>query len=466
VSRKVARRAKTRKGRRIGRAERRERQGRTQTLIDTAIGDLVRTAIEGALAEEVTALLGRGRRERRALSDETEVAACCNRCGTQRRSRFYRAGTYRRSLLTFETWTELRVPRVSCVCGGMVDVEFVHLVPYGRRWFDIEERARELAALCVSLRDTVQVLAWRNGQPLALTTANQVVNETARLHQAWAAAPFERVPAVVLLDGLWLKVLEPTGATFVDRAGRERQRQRKRTWPILVAYGVDPVSGERWLLDWERGEAEDAASWQRFLERLEGRGLVAERGLELIVHDGGSGLAAALTTVYFGPDVDLQRCVFHKLRNVRQAVRGDETMGRKERRQRRKAVLADARAIYQHDTAAACWQALAAFREKWAAAEPEAVATLERDFTQTLTYLRVRDRALARGRLYRLECLRTTSPLERVNRHFRRKARQVVIFHAAAGVTAALELVIAHRHLTPATADTWTQQLEGTLAAA
>ena len=466
MRRKVPRRAKTRKRRQVGRAERREQQGRTQAAIDRVIAGVVRTALEAALGEEVTALLGRGPRERRRRDDATEVAARCNRCGTQRRSRFYRAGTYRRTLLTFETWTELRVPRVSCVCGGMVDVEFVHLVPYGRRWFDIEERARELAALCVSLRDTVQVLAWRNGQPLALTTVNQVVNETARLHQAWAAAPLERVPAVVLLDGLWLKVLEPTGGTYQDRAGRQRQRRRKRTWPILVAYGVDPVSGERWLLDWERGDAEDEASWQRFLERLEGRGLVAERGREVIVHDGGSGLAAALTTVYLGPGVEFQRCVFHKLRNVWQAVRGDEAMGRQERRQRRQAVLTAARAIYQYDTVAACRQALAAFRAAWADTEPEAVMTLERDFAQTLTYLRVRARALARGQVYRRECLRTTSPLERVQRHFRRQARQVVIFHAAAGVIAALELVIAHRHLTPAAADTWTEHLELALAAA
>ena len=129
-------------------------------------------------------------------------------------------------------------------------------------------------------------------------------------------------------------------------------------------------------------------------------------------------------------------------------------------------MLADAGAIYQHDTVATYWQALGDLRTKWAGAEPEAVATLERDFAQTLTYLRVRDRARARGLRYRLECLRTTSPLERVNRHFRRKARQVVIFHAPADVTAARELVIVHRHLTPSAADTWTEQLEMTLAAA
>lgn len=466
MGKKVARRTKTRKQRQVTRGERRKQQGQTQAVIDEVIAGVVREVITGALADEVTTLLGREQGERRDLTDETEVTARCNRCGTQRRNRFYRAGTYPRTLLTFETWTELRVPRVSCVCGGMVDLEFVHLVPYGRRWFDVEERARELAALCVSLRDAVEVLAWRNGQPLALSTVNQVVNQTARLHAAWTAERFERVPAVVMLDGLWLKVLEPTETVYRDRQGRERHRFRKRTWPILVAYGVDPVSGERWLLDWERGQAEDEASWQRFLERLEQRGLVAERGLDLILHDGGSGLAAALTTVYFGPDVELQRCLFHKLRNVWQAVRGEDGMTRQERQQRRTAVLADARAVYQHDTADACRQALTAFREKWAAAEPEAVATLERDFAQTLSYFRVRDRALARGLVYRLTCLRTTSPLERVNRHFRRKARQVVIFHAEAGVTASLELVIAHRRLTPATADSWTQHLEAALAAA
>ncbi len=102
---KVARRAKTRKRRQVERAARREQQGRTQAVIDAAIGEVVRTVLEAALTEEVTTLLGRGPRERRRLEDETEVAARCNRCGTQQRRRFYRAGTYPRTLLTFEAWT-------------------------------------------------------------------------------------------------------------------------------------------------------------------------------------------------------------------------------------------------------------------------------------------------------------------------------------------------------------------------
>ena len=61
-----------------------------------------------------------------------------------------------------------------------------------------------------------------------------------------------------------------------------------------------------------RGEPEDKTTWQRFLERLEGCGLVAERGLELIVHDGGRGVAVALMAVYFAPDMALRWCVFYK----------------------------------------------------------------------------------------------------------------------------------------------------------
>ena len=36
------------------------------------------------------------------------------------------------------------------------------------------------------------------------------------------------------------------------QAGRKRDRLKKRKFPLLVAYGVDPVSGERWVLDWQR----------------------------------------------------------------------------------------------------------------------------------------------------------------------------------------------------------------------
>jgi hypothetical protein len=396
----------------------------------------------------------------------TIVEASCNRCGTHYRRSFYRAGYYERGLLAFEFWGKIKVPRLSCVCGGMVDVEFLPLVPYGRLWFDLEERARQLAGLCLSLRDTVEVLAWQNGQPLSIATLNRLVNETAVLAEAFHAGPLERVPAVVMLDGIWLKVLEPTGEEYIDKKGRRRQRMKGRKFPLLVAYGVDPVTGERWLLDWELGREEDEESWRKLLERLLERGLCAKKGLRLFVHDGSAGLEKAFKLVYFGAGVERQRCIFHKLRNVRRDVVGEEGMSRKERQERRAAVLGDAAQVYKGKDEGEIRQRLAAFWERWAAKEPKAVATLEREFDRTLVYLKVREEARRRGENWKVECLRATSMLERVQRHFRQKARQVVVFHSERGLVAGIQLVISHRRLAVGAAEPWQRLLEEAILAA
>jgi hypothetical protein len=141
LSESIERPRKTRKSRYVERQARRKQQRRLQRQTEEAIREVVREAFEQALCDEVTLLLGRAKSERRDALDPTEVTACCNRCGTRLRARFYRAGFYQRSILTFEVWLEIKVPRVSCVCRGMVDFESVHLEPYGRVWFDLEERA-------------------------------------------------------------------------------------------------------------------------------------------------------------------------------------------------------------------------------------------------------------------------------------------------------------------------------------
>lgn len=462
----IARRAKTRKRRYLERLQRRERQRKVKAEIDEAIVNVVRGAIERALQDEVTQLLGRAKGERRNPADPTVVEAVCNRCGTRHRRYFYRAGYYPRGLLTSAAWGKIAAPRISCLCGGMVDFESAYLVPYGRVWFDVEERARQLAGLCVSLRDGVEVLAWDNKQPLSIATLNRFVNKTADLARAFRAAKLARVPAVVMLDGIWLKVLEPTGEWYIDKKGRRRQRRQARKFPLLVAYGVDPVSGERWLLDWERGCDEDEESWRKLLERLLARGLRAERGLALFVHDGSAGLEKAFELVHFGKGVERQRCIFHKLANVGRDVVGEEGMSRKERRERRAEVVADAAAVYRGEDEARIRRRLEVFRAKWGEKERKAVATLERGFERTLVYLKVRERARRRGQEWQVECLRATSALERVQRHFRRKARQVVIFHADKGVEAAIQLVISHRRLATDSTQPWIRLLEEALLAA
>jgi putative transposase len=443
-------------------ARRRAQQRAVQARVHEQVRAVVRQAVEAALEAEVTALLGRGRYTRRRSAPPRPLGAVCSRCGLDWTWRGYRAGYYRRALLTLQAAVEVRVPRLRCCGGGTIPLEFASFGRYERAWGDLRERARELAGLCVSLADARTVLAWASGQPVAASTLQGWGHQAAAVAEALRAGPLERVPPVVLLDGLWIKLLVPTGERYTDRRGRDRPRVRRVRVPLLLAYGVDPATGERWLVDWERAEQEDQASWQRLLERLQARGLTSAAGFTLFVHDGGSGLEAALAEVDFGPGVVRQRCVFHVLRTARDAVRGEPGMTREAKRARRREVLAQAAPIWdttERDTARRRWERFAA---TWRAREPEAVAAVERAFEATLGYCTAIAWARERGEHWAPHYLRTTSALERVNRALRQKARQVGAFQAEVAVAAAVALVAAHRHLArdlPA-ADLWTESLE------
>jgi transposase-like protein len=449
-----------------GAAERRAHQQSIKREVMAGVGAVVTLALEQALRGEVAGLLGRSKGQRRELADQTQVDATCTGCGSSLRRDFYRAGSYLRGLVTGPAYVDIRVPRLSCVCGSSVSFEFALFAPYQRVWFDLEERARQLAGLCLSLRDSVEVLAAENGAPLAIGTINGLVNETAALAEAFRSGPLGGIPAVVVLDGLWVKLLVETECEYTDKRGRRRRRKRRQKVPVLVAYGIDPRTGQKRLLDWEQGRQEDRESWQRLLERLERRGLRAERGLRLFVHDGSAGLEAAFEEVHFGEGVRRQRCVFHKLRNVAKAVQGEEGMSRKEKRQRREEVLKGAARVYGGADRAEIEGRLKSFAEEWREREPEAVLTLQRGFEATLAYLDVQAEARAEGEEWAVRYLRTTSALERVNRALRQKFRQVVIFHSEKGLQAAVHLVIAHRGLAGVSAECWLELIaEGLMAA-
>ena len=179
---------------------------------------------------------------------------------------------------------------------------------------------------------------------------------------------------MVLLDGLWIKLMVPTGERYRDKAGRERERVRRIKVPLLVAYGLDPATGERWLLDWEQTTGEDEASWRLLLERLWARGLRADAGLTLFVHDGSAGLEAAFGLMDFGPAVLRQRCIFHVLRTVREAVRSTPGLTRAERRAHRGAVLREAATIWEPLTVAQVRARYRAFCARWRPTEAAAVA--------------------------------------------------------------------------------------------
>jgi len=467
-------RGKQKKVDRLTRAERRERQIVGQAAWIEQWTDCAQTFIEALLNREVSEILGRPFHTWGNRTEPITVRAQCNRCGRAMRGWFRRNGTYRRTLVLPGIVVGVRVPRLRCHCGATVDLSFAAFAPYARLSPELEERLREGLALGMTLRQIAALTAPAQGGPLAKSTINARGQVVARLVQACHQSALEHVPPVVLVDGIWVKAMVPTGAEFVDRQGRQRPRMRREKIGLLVALGVDPTTNDWWVLDWERASQEDQTNWARLLERLRERGLTAERGLQLLVSDGSDGLKAALAEVDLGVGVKHQLCVFHRLRNLGKAVKGlgaarpdaAEAEAKEARRTRRREVVSEAGAIYQGTDRAEVLRRRDAFVAKWQEAEPAAVATLLRDFERTIAYLDVQEAAEQHGEHWEARYLRTTSRLERLNRRLRRMVRQVVLFHAQDGLDARVYLILMQAGemlLTPGA--NWSDVVEDALAA-
>ena len=220
---------------------------------------------------------------------------------------------------------------------------------------------------------------------------------------------FPEAPTVVQCDGIWVTIQGQEGEIKPDKRQRKRHQRRGKKVVILVAMGFWP-DGRREILDWQVASSEEHTEWEVLLRRLVERGIGVEQGLKMIVRDGCGGLGKALVNVY-GKRILDQRCIFHKLHNV--ADKASTALKGKDHRQAKKELMEQAAHIYEAEHAELARQRLHDWAQQWRPHAPEAVATLERDFEDTLVYYQLD--SMTR------EWIRTTSLLERTNRELRRK---------------------------------------------
>jgi hypothetical protein len=303
------------------------------------------------------------------------------------------------------------------------------LRPYQRIGEDVASQIQRWGALRLSLREMQQEAEQLMMSPLALRTLNQRLQQVSQAEETLATAVV--VPPVLQIDAIWVTQLVPNGSYRLDRKGRRRACKKRIKRPIFIALGVWPESGRADVLAWRLAASEDEAAWLAFLSELEALGLRGENGLELIIHDGGSGLCAALRTVHFAASE--QRCLFHKLRNLYQAIRLEQDgLTAKEKRQRRTAIFRDFCAIWQAKRKETLLRRYLQVVRDYRSSQPDAVRTLRADFRTTITYF---DLLLLHPDWDRKH-LRTTSRLERFNRRLRRRARAASAYHADSGLKA------------------------------
>jgi transposase-like protein len=382
------------------------------------------------LEAEVTRALGRAPYQRRKQAAFGPSCGRCGRCHYRDRRRFSRNGHYARCLDTAWGRIVIQMPQVRCSCGGAVQIPFQTLIPYQRIWGDVQAQIREGYGQGLSLRQIKAQLDAQLATSVGLRKLNEAVIAIAHLAPRSIAVRSE-IPPVVRVDGLWIKLMEATGERRKDALGRWREVKTGVSRPILVAQGVWPELQRSEILAWLLEKDESLESWQHLLEHLFRLGIRPERGVCLLVGDGSSGLRAAWQANWWG--VPFQRCIFHKLKNVRRDLVVPTHVSPDQASAYKWGLVRQAARIWQAPAEKDARLQLRQIAAAWQATQPQALATLQRDFELTLTFYGVQSQAHSMGQDWPTKALRTTSPLEREFRNDRRRLRQSVLFHSKRG---------------------------------
>lgn len=297
-----------------------------------------------------------------------------------------RNGHYRRHLLTTLGDIELCVPRTRHYSPTAI------IRAYARREAEIDRVILAGFVLGLSTRKVGETLLAILGRKVSASTVSRVAKTLDVAVAAFHRRPLNNRYTALMLDGVVLA--RKTGAGALKR-------------PVLVALGLRP-DGKKEVIDFRLAASESAAEWERFLTDLLRRGLTGE-GLDMICVDGGSGLLAALPTVF--PAIPVQRCWAHKMRNILDKIKKPDRPAAK--RALHKVMNADN--VRQARTAAR------RFKERFQDKCPAAVACLRNDLDELLTCFRYKASD-------RRKAVRTTNAIERRFREVRRRTRPMGTF--------------------------------------
>ena len=342
-------------------------EGEIQAHVDAVVRQSVEATLNGLLEAEADRLCQAKRYERNPDRVDT------------------RAGRYARKLHTKAGEVTLRMPKLRSLPFETQIIE-----RYRRRESSVEEALIEMYLAGVSVRRVEDITEVLWGTRVSPATVSELNQKLAGRIEEWRNRPLSGPYVYVWLDAIWLK----------------------RSWSgevqnvsVLVAIGVNP-EGDREVLGVQEGAREDKESWQGFLKHLKSRGL---RGTDLFITDKCLGLVEAVAEIY--PGAKWQRCVVHWYRNVMNAVP----------RGRIREVAAMLKAIHAQEDRAAARRKAHEVEKKLLVLRLEKAARIVREGAdETLTYMHF-------PREHWLK-IRTTNPLERINREIRRRTRVVGAF--------------------------------------
>lgn len=174
---------------------------------------------------------------------------------------------------------------------------------------------------------------------------------------------------------------------------------------VLVVIGVDK-NGHKHIIALQAGDKESASNWRELFKDLKSRGLDGSK-VELGIMDGLAGLEKVFLEEFRNSKV--QRCQVHLARNV--LAKCPHKI--------KQEVADDLRSIFYASSKKKAEGFYKVFETKWANEIPSAFKSLESNLENALTFMSFPEAEWL--------ALRTTNPIERLNKEFKRRTKTMEI---------------------------------------
>jgi transposase-like protein len=195
---------------------------------------------------------------------------------------------------------------------------------------------------------------------------------------------------------------------YVDGTNFRVRRSTVEIEPTLVVLGVDE-NGRKSVLSMVQGNKDNRAAWQSVFDELKKRGLDSE-AVQLGIMDGLPGLQSAFVEAF--PRSKTGRCWVHKARNVMTRVP----------RRYQAAFQSDWDKVAYAQSLAEATTAFVALKQRWSKDASDAIECMERDIEALLEHYKFPNE--------HWDALRTTNPIERVNKEFKRRSKSMEVVSA------------------------------------
>jgi putative transposase len=317
-----------------------------------------------------------------------------------------RNGTYVRHVLTELGDIVVSVPRTRRYIPSDI------LAAYGRRSREVDRLILACFLLGLSTRKVGSALCAILGETVSPTTVSRVSKTLDDAVKAFHRRRLSNAYRALIFDGIILS--RKTGMGPLRR-------------PVLVVLGIRH-DGKKEVIDFHLAMSESGAEWEKFLTDLSKRGLTGD-GVEVISVDGGQGLLSVLPVCY--PQIPVQRCWAHKMRNVLDKVKKRD----------HNAVKVGLQKIYGAPDCMIARQQAGRWKKKWEERYPSAVKCLFSDIDDLFTCFLFTDPVFRKA-------IRTTNHIERRFKEVRRRTRPMGTFSNKTSIERILYAVFMYENKT------------------